>query len=96
MINSSLYKGIDCGLLEVPKNGDISFSQGTFFRSVAMYNCDAPFQLVGSVTRVCQNNMEWSGEAPICECKHSNKRNMCLHCIDIVRVDFLSKKEREN
>ncbi|CAI8000473.1 Sushi, von Willebrand factor type A, EGF and pentraxin domain-containing protein 1, partial [Geodia barretti] len=58
---------IDCGLLEIPKNGDISFSQGTFFRSVATYNCDAPFQLVGSVTRVCQSNMEWSGEAPVCE-----------------------------
>ena len=79
MINSSLNEGIDCGLLEIPKNGDISFSQGTFFRSVATYNCDAPFQLVGSVTRVCQGNMEWSGEAPVCECKQSN---ICLRCID--------------
>ena len=63
------FPGIDCGRLTAPKNGDISFSRGTLFGSVATYNCDSPFQLVGVVTRVCQADGTWSGEAPICECK---------------------------
>lgn len=66
-MNSVTFSGIDCGLLEAPKNGDISFSQGTLFGSVATYSCDIPYQIVGVVTRVCQTSGVWSGDAPFCE-----------------------------
>ena len=62
-----IIPGIDCGFLVPPKNGDINFSQGTGFGSVATYTCDSPFQLMGEATRVCQESGVWSGEAPSCE-----------------------------
>ena len=50
-----------------PKNGDISFSNGVIFGSMATYSCDPPFFIIGGRIRVCQTNGEWSGEAPHCE-----------------------------
>lgn len=61
------FSGISCELLEAPKNGDIAFSQGTLFGSIATYTCTTPYQLVGVATRVCQATGEWSGEIPVCE-----------------------------
>ena len=66
-IYSSPNSGIDCGLLIPPKNGDISFSAGTNFGSVATHVCNPPFFLEGNPTRVCVSSGVWSGEAPSCE-----------------------------
>lgn len=67
--NVEHVSGVDCGILIAPKNGDIDFSLGTSYGSVATYSCVPPFQLDGSPTRVCLNNGQWSGVAPSCECK---------------------------
>ena len=34
--------------------------------SVATYFCDAGFELVGNSIRICEEDGNWSGEAPIC------------------------------
>lgn len=70
------FLGIECEILIPPKNGDISFSQGTVYGSVATYSCEPPFQLEGTATRVCQDNGEWSGHAPTCQ---SNQIIITLH-----------------
>lgn len=38
----------------------------TVFGSVAKYSCDFGFALVGSKTRTCQLNGEWSEKEPFC------------------------------
>ena len=65
----AIETGVECGILTPPKNGDISFSQGTVYGSVATYSCEPPFQLEGTATRVCQDDGEWSGHAPTCQSK---------------------------
>ena len=40
-----------------------------FVSSVANYNCDIGFELVGSETRTCQSGSGWSGVEPSCERK---------------------------
>ena len=62
------------GLEEVP-NGMISYSTlpnaGSNFVSgtVATYDCNDNFALIGVATRLCEDSMEWSGSAPTCECE---------------------------
>ena len=57
---------MSCGRLPTPANGDISYSRGLSFGSVATYSCDPPHQLTGSRTRVCGPTGTWSGVAPVC------------------------------
>ena len=59
---------IDCGGLGPPANGGVELSN-TFLGSLASYSCNPLFRLVGSVTRICMENREWSPDAPICERK---------------------------
>lgn len=61
---------MDCGLLENPSNGQVTLS-GTVFESVATYQCDSGFNLVGNVERVCQASGEWSGTDASCDGKFS-------------------------
>ena len=35
--------------------------------TTASYECDINYRLSGMESRVCENDMEWSGVAPICE-----------------------------
>lgn len=62
----SIVSVIDCGSLEPPDFGTIELT-GTTFGSFATYSCQQGYVLIGSPTRVCQANGEWSGSAPICE-----------------------------
>lgn len=57
---------MSCGRLPTPANGDISYSRGLSFGSVATYSCDPPHRLTGSRTRVCGPTGTWSGVAPVC------------------------------
>lgn len=59
---------IDCGELENPANGSVSFP-GTTLGSQATYSCDVDFELTGNETRECLSNCEWSGTEPVCERK---------------------------
>ena len=34
---------------------------------IANYSCTDGFTLVGSSSRVCQSNGQWSGNAPVCQ-----------------------------
>ena len=56
-------------------NGAIS-TTGAGVGDTATYTCDDGYELIGSDTRTCQSNGEWSGSAPTCEGTES--------CISIV------------
>ena len=55
-----------CPALDDPANGMVTWTSLTT-GGVATYECDRGFVLVGQVTRTCQSDSEWSGEAPTCE-----------------------------
>jgi CUB/sushi domain-containing protein len=60
---------IDCGSLEPPANGGVELSN-TILGSQANYSCNPLFTLVGSETRICMENREWTPDAPTCERKY--------------------------
>ena len=57
---------IDCGELDDPDNGQVSHDETTV-GSIATYTCDPGFNIVGNMTRICQENGDWSGTEPTCE-----------------------------
>ena len=57
-----------CPALMSPANGLVSVT-GNSPRDNATYTCDPDYDLVGVSLRVCGNDGEWSGEAPMCLCK---------------------------
>ena len=60
-----------------PENGLVTIN-GRTFGSIATYQCDEGFILVGSETRTCQQDGEWSDSQPTCEGQLS--RNFCHVC----------------
>lgn len=57
-----------CRQLNAPKNGQIKFSDaGREVGAEVQYKCDAGFKLFGMETRLCQSNLKWSFEAPVCK-----------------------------
>ena len=58
-----------------PTDGSVSCSDSNFLSSVCDYECSAGFALVGSSSRVCENDSdgdalgEWSQPEPTCERK---------------------------
>ena len=65
---------ITCETLADPANGDVDQS-GNRPGSTATYTCVRGYELVGEDTRICQDNGEWSGEAPRCRRKNIKKNN---------------------
>ena len=61
---------VDCGGLSSPQNGQVILTNTTF-GSIATYQCDDGFNLIGDMQRMCQSNGEWSGNEPTCEGNHS-------------------------
>lgn len=66
-----MYTVIKCPELRDPDNGRVEVS-GNTPGSTAIYRCNPPYMIVGTNTRTCQNNGEWSGRAPVCICKQLN------------------------
>ena len=59
---------VRCSNLPNPSNGRVD-QQGDRPGDRASYICNSGYELVGQSTRFCQNNGQWSGEAPTCESK---------------------------
>ena len=58
--------GIECPDLDDPKYGTVRVS-GTTPGSRADYKCNAGFKLIGVASRKCQDNGQWTGQAPTCK-----------------------------
>ena len=54
-----------CPMLMDPANGRVSVT-GNLPGDNATYTCDPDYGLVGVSVRVCGNDGQWSGEAPMC------------------------------
>ena len=62
-----LYTDIaDCGPLEDPENGFVTFSD-TLEDTMALYGCSVGREIQGDQTRTCLDSEEWSGNEPTCE-----------------------------
>ncbi|EMP30778.1 Sushi, von Willebrand factor type A, EGF and pentraxin domain-containing protein 1 [Chelonia mydas] len=66
---------IECDLLSPLENGFLHFTENTL-GSVVQYACKPGYKLIGSDTRLCLPNRQWSNAAPHCEvvlCPTPNK-----------------------
>ena len=59
----------DCGILPTPLNGRVDFKPNTSVRSIALFSCIRGYKLVGSSSRKCQNDGQWSSSQPKCQSK---------------------------
>ena len=55
-----------CPTLSNPSNGRVD-QRSNRPGATALYTCNIGYELVGLSSRTCQNNGQWSGEAPTCE-----------------------------
>ena len=61
----TVHPAIDCGSLMAPIDGSITFT-GTTFQSMAQYDCNQGYMLVGEEAHTCQSDGIWSGQEPVC------------------------------
>ena len=54
-----------CPILIRPANGSVTVT-GNSSGDTATYTCDSDYDLVGVSERVCGDDGQWSGEAPMC------------------------------
>ena len=64
---------IDCEPLDDPDNGTVVIKYSSYsglpgygYNSSAVYNCTIGYNLSSNITRYCNSNGSWSGEAPLC------------------------------
>lgn len=62
----AFFIAMDCPRLTPPENGEIRYI-GSGFGELVRYSCLPGFKIVGTVSRTCKSNGQWSGEAPTCE-----------------------------
>ena len=77
----NLFLAVDCGTLDDPENGQVSFTSTTFL-SIARYTCDVGFERVGTAVRGCQANGQWSSQAPVC------RREACIANIFVNKDNY--------
>ena len=65
-LHKNFISADECPKLSDPANGDVEIT-GVNPGDRATYQCDNGHDLVGSSSRKCQQNGQWSGEAPICK-----------------------------
>ncbi|KAL9989269.1 hypothetical protein ACROYT_G003802 [Oculina patagonica] len=66
--NKTRCKPVDCGPLQAPNNGTKSGNKTTYQNEV-IFHCDDGFDVMGSSSRVCQANKQWSGDETFCKVK---------------------------
>ena len=67
MVFINILPVVDCGSLDDPTNGAVDTFSGTTFMMTATYTCNTGYNIVGDMTRTCQDAMLWSGAAPTCD-----------------------------
>ena len=83
----TLPAAIICGPApDAPANGQRSGS-GRAFRSTVTYTCNRGYTLLGSSSVTCMANRQWSGRAPICNCKL-----LCKHMFRYRHMDIKCHK----
>ena len=60
------HAAINCGNPSTPTNGQPTLSNTTY-NSVVTYACDVNYTLLGSDSRTCQSDGQWSGSVPQCK-----------------------------
>ena len=83
---------IDCGPLESPDDGSVSYAASTY-ESEATYDCDPGFKLNGTATRVCNEHGIWSGNAPFCEKKGTARFDCVLFTATFDCVLYVWKRQ---
>ena len=63
---NSLSTIVRCSNLPDPSNGRVN-QRGNKPGDRASYTCNSGYELQGDSARICQNNGQWSGDAPTCE-----------------------------
>ena len=66
MVCMCILISVNCGNPPRPTNNSIISLNGTVIGSVANYECDTGYKLVGNSSIVCQDNGEWS-TPPVCQ-----------------------------
>ena len=66
----ALSPAVNCGYPGTPTRGR-SYYSSTYYNAVVSYSCDVAYRLLGSRSRTCQANGQWSGNLPQCNCKLS-------------------------
>ena len=56
----------DCGPLTSIDNGNIAYSSGTTYLSVASFSCNPGYTKSSIITRTCMANKTWSNDTPHC------------------------------
>ena len=75
----SCFSDIFCIHLGSPDNGYVSLS-GNGPGSTATYGCNLGYVRVGTATRTCQDDGEWSGSEPSCRSKQKLVQEyMCVY-----------------
>ena len=74
---SSLLPAVDCGVLQDPPNGVVTFTDTTL-GAVATYSCNTGYRREGSnMDRTCLSDKTWSGEEALCESKIDSSLTSC-------------------
>ena len=68
IFNSFLVKGLDCGSVIRPQDGNMTVN-GTLYGASIQFVCDAGYELNGNKTAKCLATGKWSTEVPTCQRK---------------------------
>ena len=61
---------MDCGTPDQPDDATVRQSVDTTFKSIALYDCEIGYSLVGPEIRSCLESGSWSENVPYCQRKH--------------------------
>lgn len=74
-----VLQAVDCGPLEAPLNGTRVGEKTTYLTKIT-FHCDDGFDMIGSISRICQANKQWSGNEPFC----SGDVEICVYSLSII------------
>ena len=63
-----IVKGLDCGSLTPPQNGNVK-DDGTLYGDSIQFVCDAGYELHGNKSAECLDTGKWSTNVPTCQRK---------------------------